>query len=120
MKFVGFVSQHHLPSKYCNGASHDGVAESGLHVRHSSQDNCKSCNEGAFSGHWSESGVEEEAQRESGQHPAEGNSSPGCSKPEWGEGESMHVFLCAPNYMFILKKHKTKVRSAGYEDNELI
>ncbi|XP_055473118.1 raftlin-2 [Psammomys obesus] len=93
MKFVGFVSQYCLPSKHCNGASHDGVAESGLRVRHGSQDNCKSWNEGAFSGHCSESGVEEEPQHESGQHPAEGNSSAGCSKPEWGEVPDNKLYM---------------------------
>jgi hypothetical protein len=71
---------------HCNGASHDGVAESGLHVRQDSQDNCKGWNEGALGGHLSESGVEEEPQHESGQHQTERNSSPSYANPKRGEG----------------------------------
>lgn len=89
-KFVGFVSQYDSPSPHCNGTSHDGDAESGLPRRHGSHDNCKSWHEGdAAGGQLSESGAEEEPQRESGQE-TEGNSSPGCSRPELGGGNSIN------------------------------
>ncbi|XP_051009788.1 raftlin-2 [Acomys russatus] len=92
-KFVGFVSQCHSPPKHCNGAGHDGVVESGLHMRHGSQDNSKSWNQGAFQGHSSESGVEEE--HESGQHPTEGDSSPSTPKPKWGDDNKLYMVFNA-------------------------
>ncbi|EDL00027.1 mCG117547, isoform CRA_c [Mus musculus] len=93
MKFVGLVSQCYLPSMHCNGASHDGVAESGLHVRQDSQDNCKGWNEGALGGHLSESGVEEEPQHESGQHQTERNSSPSYANPKRGEAPDGKLYM---------------------------
>lgn len=88
MKFVGFVSQHRLPSKHCNGTSHDGDAEPGLPRRHGSHDSHKSWSEGDVSAPLSDSGTEEEPQRESGRK-TEGNSSPSDSKPERGGGNGM-------------------------------
>ncbi|XP_028621513.1 raftlin-2 isoform X2 [Grammomys surdaster] len=93
MKFVGLVSQCYWPSKHCNGASHDGVAESGPLVRHCSQDNCKGWNEGALGGHLSESGGEEEPQHQSGQHQTEGDSSPSCSNPKHGEAPDNKLYM---------------------------
>lgn len=90
-KFVGFVSQYDSLdslSPHCNGTSRDGDAELGLTGRQGSHDNCKSWIEGDAGGQLSESGVDEEPQRESGQE-TEGNSSPGCSRPELGGGNSM-------------------------------
>ncbi|XP_062057243.1 raftlin-2 [Lepus europaeus] len=79
MKFVGFIPQHY-PSKFCNGTNHDGDLESMLHVRHSSEENCKSWNEGTLSGQSSESGIEEELAHESKQDQTEQNGSPTSSK----------------------------------------
>lgn len=94
MKFVGFVSQYNLPqSKHCNGASHDGVAESELHKRQGSQDNCKGWNDGAFGGHLWESGVEGELLHESGPHQTEGNSSLSYSNPKRGEAPDNKVYM---------------------------
>lgn len=94
-KFVGFVSQYDSPSPHCNGTSHDGDAESGLPGRHGSHDNCKSWHEeDAAGGQLSESGVEEEPQRESGQE-TEGNSSPGCSRPELGRDHKLYMVFNA-------------------------
>ncbi|ERE83757.1 raftlin-2 [Cricetulus griseus] len=94
MKFVGFVSQYYLPSKHCNGTSHDGDAELGLHRRHGSHDNCKSGNEGDISGQLCESGMEEEPQLESG-HQTEGNSSPSYSKPDRGGDHKLYMVFNA-------------------------
>ncbi|XP_076788015.1 raftlin-2 isoform X2 [Arvicanthis niloticus] len=87
------IDKCYLPSKHCNGASHDGAAESGLHMRHGSQDNCKGWNEGALGGHLSESGVEEEPQHQSGQHRTEGNSSPGYPNPKHGEAPDNKLYM---------------------------
>lgn len=86
MKFVGFISQHCPPLKFCNGTNHDGDIESALHVRHSSEENCKSWNEGTFSGQSSESGIEEELHHESGQCQMELDGSPSFSKSRKEEG----------------------------------
>lgn len=89
MKFVGLVSQCYLPSVHCNGASHDGVTESGLHTRHGSQDNCKGWNEGKV-----ESGESEEPQHESGgQHQTEGSSMPSCSSPKRAEAPDNKLYM---------------------------
>ncbi|KAH0511661.1 Raftlin-2 [Microtus ochrogaster] len=89
-RFVGFVSQYDSPSPHCNGTSHDGDAESGLPGRHGSRDNCKSWNEGdAAGGQLSESRVEEEPQG------TEGNSSPGCSRPELGGDHRLYMVFNA-------------------------
>ncbi|XP_026644636.1 raftlin-2 [Microtus ochrogaster] len=89
-RFVGFVSQYDSPSPHCNGTSHDGDAESGLPGRHGSRDNCKSWNEGdAAGGQLSESGVEEEPQG------TEGNSNPGCSRPELGGDHRLYMVFNA-------------------------
>ncbi|XP_059133925.1 raftlin-2 isoform X1 [Peromyscus eremicus] len=94
MRFVGFVSQYHLPSKHCNGTSHDGDAESGLHRRHGSQDSHKSWSEGDVSGQLSDGGTEEEPQRESGRK-TEGNGSPSYSKPERGGDHKLYMVFNA-------------------------
>lgn len=86
MKFVGFISQHCPPLKFCNGTNHDGDTESALHVRHSSEENCKIWNEGTLSGQSSESGIEEELHHESGQCQMERDGSPSFSKSRKGEG----------------------------------
>uniref|UniRef100_A0A2K6GJ64 Raftlin family member 2 n=1 Tax=Propithecus coquereli TaxID=379532 RepID=A0A2K6GJ64_PROCO len=102
MKFVGFISQHYSPSKFCNGTSHDGDIESMLHVRHSSDENCKSWNEGTLSGQSSESGIEEELHHESGQYQMEQNGSPRSPKSRKGEGiDKMRLFKDLDN----LKRH---------------
>ncbi|CAO2616068.1 Rftn2 [Lemmus lemmus] len=93
-KFVGFVSQYDSPSPHCNGTSHDGDAESGLPRRRGSRDNCKSWHEGDAGRQLSESGVEEEPQRESGQE-TEGNSSPSCSRPELGGDHKLYMVFNA-------------------------
>lgn len=88
-RFVGLVPQHCSPSKHCNGASQDGAAESELHKRQGSQDDCKSWNDGTL---W-ESGVEEEPRPESGQHQTEGNSSLSYSNPKRGEAPDNKVYM---------------------------
>ncbi|XP_006889128.1 PREDICTED: raftlin-2-like [Elephantulus edwardii] len=82
MKFVGFISQHCPPSKFCNGNNLDGTIESEtiLSVRHSLHENCKSCNEGTLSGQSSESGIEEELHPESRPSQMGQDSSPSFSK----------------------------------------
>ncbi|KAL1770628.1 raftlin-2 [Sigmodon hispidus] len=87
MKFVGFVSQYYLPSKHCNGTSHDGDAD-GLHRRHGSYDNCKSWNEGDISGQLSASGVEEDLQ-------TEGSNSPSYTRPEQGGDHKLYMVFNA-------------------------
>lgn len=94
MKFVGFVSQYRLPSKHCNGTSHDGDAEPGLPRRHGSHDSHKSWSEGDVSAPLSDSGTEEEPQRESGRK-TEGNSSPRDSKPERGGDHKLYMVFNA-------------------------
>ncbi|KAG3274925.1 raftlin-2 isoform X2 [Ictidomys tridecemlineatus] len=91
MKFVGFISQHYPPPKYCNGTNYDGDIESMLHVRHSSDENCKSWNEGTLSGQSSESGIEEELHHESGQYQMEQNDSPSSSKLRKGEDNKLYI-----------------------------
>lgn len=88
MKFVGFISQHYPPLKFCNGTNLDGDTESTLHVRHSPEENCKNWNEGTLSGQSSESGVEEELRHESGQCQMERDGSPSFSKSRKGEGNN--------------------------------
>lgn len=93
MKFVGLLSQCHMPPLHCNGASHDGAAESERHMRHTTQDTCKGWNEGALDGHLSESRVEGEPQHESGQHQTEGNSSPSHPTPKRGEAPDNKLYM---------------------------
>ncbi|XP_045414755.1 raftlin-2 [Lemur catta] len=95
MKFVGFISQYYSPSKFCNGTSHDGDIESMLHVRHSSDENCKSWNEGTLSGQSSESGIEEELHHESGQCQMEQNGSPSSPKSRKGEDNKLYIVFNA-------------------------
>ncbi|XP_054334357.1 raftlin-2 isoform X2 [Pongo pygmaeus] len=92
MKFVGFISQPYSPYKFCNGTNHDGDIESMLHVRHSSDENCRSWNEGTLSGQSSESGIEEELHHESGQYPMEQNGSPSSSKSRKGEASDNKLY----------------------------
>ncbi|XP_006862068.1 PREDICTED: raftlin-2 [Chrysochloris asiatica] len=82
MKFVGFLSQHCSPSKFCNGTNLDGDIESEptQPVRHGSHENCKSWNEETLSGQFSESRIEEELLQESRQSQVEQDSYPGFSK----------------------------------------
>lgn len=94
MKFVGFISQYYLSSKYCNGTNHDGDTESVLPRRHSSEDN-KSWNEAALSGQSSESRIEEEPQHEGGQCQTEGNGSPSCRKPKQGDDNRLYMVFNA-------------------------
>ncbi|XP_073927437.1 raftlin-2 isoform X2 [Castor canadensis] len=82
MKFVGFISQHYPPSKRCNGISHDEDTESGLHVKHSSDENCRSWNEGTLSGRSSESGIEDELHQESRQCQMDRGASPSSPPPK--------------------------------------
>ncbi|XP_054441857.1 raftlin-2 isoform X1 [Pteronotus mesoamericanus] len=89
MRFVGFVSQHYPP--FCNGTNHDGDIESTLHVRHTSDENCKSWNEGTLSGQSSESGIEEEFHHESGQGQTERDGSPSSSKSKKGEDNKLYI-----------------------------
>lgn len=84
MRFVGFIAQHYPP--FCNGTNHDGDRESTLHVRNTSDENCRSWNEGTLSGQSSESGIEEEFHHESGQCQVERDGSPTSSKSRKGEG----------------------------------
>ncbi|XP_065736849.1 raftlin-2 isoform X2 [Phocoena phocoena] len=91
MKFVGFISQHCPPLKFCNGTNHDGDTESALHVRHSSEENCKIWNEGTLSGQSSESGIEEELHHESGQCQMERDGSPSFSKSRKGEDNKLYT-----------------------------
>ncbi|XP_047629109.1 raftlin-2 [Phacochoerus africanus] len=91
MKFVGFISQYCPPLKFCNGTNHDGDIESALHVRHSSEENCKSWNEGTFSGQSSESGIEEELHHESGQCQMELDGSPSFSKSRKEEDNKLYT-----------------------------
>ncbi|XP_060050197.1 raftlin-2 isoform X2 [Erinaceus europaeus] len=92
MKFVGFISQHHPPFKWCNGTNQDGDIESILHVGHSSDENCKSWNEGTLSGQSSESGIEEELHHESGQCQMEDGSS-GSTKSRKGEDSKLYTIF---------------------------
>lgn len=89
MRFVGFISQHYPP--FCNGANHDGDIESPVHVRHTSDENCKSWNEGTLSGQSSESGIEEEFHHESGQYQVEQDGSPSSSKSKKGEDNKLYT-----------------------------
>ncbi|XP_008585643.1 PREDICTED: raftlin-2 [Galeopterus variegatus] len=91
MKFVGFVSQHYTPSKFCNGTNYDGDIESTLHVTYCSDENCKSWSEGTLSGQSSESGIEEELHHESGQCQVEQNCSPSSSKSRKGEDNKLYI-----------------------------
>lgn len=91
MKFVGFISQHHPPSKFCNGTNHDGDIESMLQIRHSSDENYKSWTEGVLSGQLSESGTDEELHHESGQCPVEQNGRPSSSKPRKAEDNKLYT-----------------------------
>lgn len=88
-KFVGFLSQHYSPLKYCNGTNHDGEQEPALHVRNSSDEKCGSWNEGTLSGQSSESGIEEEL-HESGQYQTQEDGSPHSTKFQKGEGNRKH------------------------------
>ncbi|XP_017724802.1 PREDICTED: raftlin-2 isoform X2 [Rhinopithecus bieti] len=92
MKFVGFISQHYSPSKICNGTNHDGDIESTLHVRHGSDENCRSWNEGTLSGQSSESGIEEELHHESGHYQMEQNGSPSSSKSRKEEASDNKLY----------------------------
>nr|XP_005573890.2 raftlin-2 isoform X1 [Macaca fascicularis] len=92
MKFVGFISQHYSPSKFCNGANHDGDIESMLHVRNGSDENCRSWNEGTLSGQSSESGIEEELHHESGHYQMEQNGSPSSSKSRKEEASDNKLY----------------------------
>nr|XP_010970209.1 raftlin-2 isoform X1 [Camelus bactrianus] len=91
MKFVGFISQHYPPLKFCNGTNQDGDAELTLHLRHSSEENYKSWNEGTLSGQSSESGIEEELHHESGQCQMERDGSPSFSKSRKGEDNKLYT-----------------------------
>lgn len=86
MKFVGFISQPYSPLKFCNGTNHDEDIESVLPLRHTSDENCKSWNEGTLSGQSSESGIEEELHHESEQCQMDRDGSPSYSKSRKGEG----------------------------------
>lgn len=90
MKFVGFLSQHHPPFKYCNGTNHDGETESAPHMRNSSDEKCGSWNEGTLSGQSSESGIEEELHG-SGQYQMQGDGSPCSSKLRKGEDNKLYI-----------------------------
>ncbi|XP_025768279.1 raftlin-2 [Puma concolor] len=85
MKFVGFISQPYSPLKFCNGTNHDEDVESVLPLRHTSDENCKSWNEGTLSGQSSESGIEEELHHESEQCQMDRDGSPSYSKSRKGE-----------------------------------
>ncbi|XP_030894079.1 raftlin-2 [Leptonychotes weddellii] len=91
MKFVGFISQPYPPLKFCNGSNHDGDTESTLPVRHTSEENCKSWNEGTLSGQSSESGIEEELHHESGQCQMDRDGSPSYSKSRKGEDNKLYT-----------------------------
>ncbi|XP_032716043.1 raftlin-2 [Lontra canadensis] len=91
MKFVGFISQPYPPLKFCNGTNHDGDTESTLSVRHTSEENCKSWNEGTLSGQSSESGIEEELHHESGQCQMDRDGSPNYSKSRRGEDNKLYM-----------------------------
>ncbi|KAL0626538.1 Raftlin-2 [Plecturocebus cupreus] len=92
MKFVGFISQHYSPSKFCNGTNLDEDIESMLHVRHGSDENCRSWNEGTLSGQSSESGIEEELHHESGQYQMGQNGSPSSSKSRKEEASDNKLY----------------------------
>ncbi|XP_012497087.1 PREDICTED: raftlin-2 [Propithecus coquereli] len=117
MKFVGFISQHYSPSKFCNGTSHDGDIESMLHVRHSSDENCKSWNEGTLSGQSSESGIEEELHHESGQYQMEQNGSPRSPKSRKGEGDHLPKSL---EGFFIYEEEGSGVPGSSRKGNDAI
>ncbi|XP_029790008.1 raftlin-2 [Suricata suricatta] len=89
MKFVGFISQPYPPLKFCNGTNHDEDLESTLPVRHTSDENCKSWNEGTLSGQSSESGIEEELHHDSGQCQVDRDGSP---HPKSGKGEEYKLY----------------------------
>ncbi|XP_049629213.1 raftlin-2 isoform X1 [Suncus etruscus] len=89
-KFVGFLSQHYSPLKYCNGTNHDGEQEPTLHVRNSSDEKCGSWNEGTLSGQSSESGIEEEF-HESGQYQTQEDGSPHSTKSQKGEDNKLYI-----------------------------
>ncbi|XP_048069956.1 raftlin-2 isoform X1 [Ursus arctos] len=91
MKFVGFISQPYPPLKFCNGTNHDGDTESTLPGRHTSEENCKSWNEGTLSGQSSESGIEEELHHESGQCQMDQDGSPSYSKSRKGEDNKLYT-----------------------------
>lgn len=70
----------------------------------------------------SESRAEEEPRRESGQG-TDGNSSPSCSRPELGGGNSMDgktMFSMFPKLYRDFREIETTLISAGYEESELI
>nr|XP_045003146.1 raftlin-2 [Jaculus jaculus] len=90
MKFVGFISQHHPPSKCCNGTNHDGQAEAAPHVRRSSDENCKSWDGGTLGGQSPESGIEE-AHQEGGPCQVERNDSLSDSKLKKGEDSKLYT-----------------------------
>ncbi|XP_028336307.1 raftlin-2 isoform X2 [Physeter macrocephalus] len=85
------IEKHCPPLKFCNGTNHDGDTESALHVRHSSEENCKIWNEGTLSGQSSESGIEEELHHESGQCQMERDGSPSFSKSRKGEDNKLYT-----------------------------
>uniref|UniRef100_A0A8C5JZ74 Raftlin family member 2 n=1 Tax=Jaculus jaculus TaxID=51337 RepID=A0A8C5JZ74_JACJA len=91
MKFVGFISQHHPPSKCCNGTNHDGQAEAAPHVRRSSDENCKSWDGGTLGGQSPESGIEE-AHQEGGPCQVERNDSLSDSKLKKGEAPDSKLY----------------------------
>lgn len=91
MKFVGFLSQHYPPLKCCNGTNPDGDIKPTLHVRHSSDENCKSWSEGTLSGQSSESGIEEEPHHESGPCQMGGEGSAGSSKLRKAEDSKLYT-----------------------------
>ncbi|XP_055967617.1 raftlin-2 [Sorex fumeus] len=90
MKFVGFLSQHHPPLKYCNGTNHDGELESTHHMKNSSDEKCGNWNEGTLSGQSSESGIEEEL-HESGQYQMQRDGNPWSSKLRKGEDSKLYI-----------------------------
>ncbi|KAF0873014.1 raftlin-2 isoform X1 [Crocuta crocuta] len=93
MKFVGFISQPYPPLKLCNGTNYDEDLESTLPVRHPSDENCKSWNEGTLSGQSSESGIEEELHHESGQCQMDRDGSPSYSKSRKGEEYKLYTIF---------------------------
>ncbi|KAM6178124.1 raftlin-2 [Rhynchocyon petersi] len=92
MKFVGFLSQHCPPSKFCNGTNLDGdlAPGSGPPVRHSGHEDGRSGTEGTLSAQSSESGIEEEL-HESGPSQEEQDSSPHLSKPRNEEANKLYA-----------------------------
>ncbi|XP_005989569.1 raftlin-2 [Latimeria chalumnae] len=102
IKFVGFISQHGIQSRTCNGANPltetDGDLETAVYAKMQElkkcnpDEHCRNMLEGTLSGQSSETGTEEEVHMENEQHQAADCRQRREGSPQPGRREDMRLF----------------------------